>query len=105
MVFPFRVSYDWSTIIDSPLQTGFGASSRQFKKAVHRNRIKRLTREAYRLQKNELQTIVEQSGKKLAVFIVYVGKELPDYNIVSEKIAVILTRLTSIVHEASSANT
>jgi len=40
---------------DSRLLFGVGAGTRNFKKAVDRNRIKRLTREAYRLQKNALQ--------------------------------------------------
>lgn len=103
-VFPFRITYAWSTIIESPLQAGFGVSSRQFKKAVERNRIKRLMREAWRLQKNELQENLQPGDKKLALFIVYVGKEMPVWQVVNEKIAVILNRLTSIVHESAAKN-
>ncbi len=42
---------------------------RVFKKAVHRNRIKRLTREAYRIQKRLFL-------KKMYIGLLYVGKEL-----------------------------
>lgn len=104
-VFPFRVSYSQKAVIDTALQTGFGVSSRQFKKAVQRNRIKRQMREAYRLQKNELQSMLQQKNAKLAVFLVYIGKELPDYALVSEKINVILKRLTTLVHETPVTNT
>ena len=77
----------------APVQAGFGASSRNFKKAVDRNRIKRLGREAYRLQKGPLLSRVGQKGCSLAVFFVYTGKVLPDYPTVSARIGVILQRL------------
>jgi ribonuclease P protein component len=52
-------------------------SSKNFKKAVERNRVKRLMRETYRLQKNSLQGELEKNQKYLAVFIIYTSKELP----------------------------
>jgi ribonuclease P protein component len=78
---------------ESPLQAGFGASSRHFKKAVDRNRIKRLSREAYRLQKQLLFQRLHEKGRCMAVFFIYTGKELPEYAIVSEKIGVALQKL------------
>jgi ribonuclease P protein component len=77
----------------SPLQAGFGASSRHFKKAVDRNRIKRLGREAYRLRKQALLQRVAEKGLSMAVFFIYTGKELPDYGTVAEKIGVALQKL------------
>jgi ribonuclease P protein component len=98
-VFPFKVFYLVTgpaaprSDKDAPIQAGFGAGSRHFKKAVDRNRIKRLCREAYRLQKPPLVDHLGARGLSLAVFFVYVGKELPDYQTVTEKIAVILRKL------------
>jgi ribonuclease P protein component len=77
----------------SPLQAGFGAGSRHFKKAVDRNRIKRLSREAYRLQKQPLMDLLSEKGISMAVFFVYTGKELPDQSTVKAKIGVALQKL------------
>jgi ribonuclease P protein component len=77
----------------SPLQAGFGAGSRHFKKAVDRNRIKRLSREAYRLQKQPLMDLLMEKGISMAVFFIYTGKELPDHSTVKAKIGVALQKL------------
>ena len=93
-VFPYKVIYLLSPApAQAPLQAGFGASSRHFKKAVDRNRIKRLGREAYRLQKASLHDHLAKKGLSMAVFFVFIGKELPEYTTVTAKIAVALQKL------------
>ena len=86
------------------LQAGVGVSSRNFKKAVDRNRIKRLIRESYRLQKNELQHYLLQNNKTLSVFFLYVGKELPAYEIIFDKMQMALSRLIKCSNEKSEKN-
>ena len=96
--FPFKII--WLPANEqNALQTGVGVSSRNFKRAVDRNRIKRLMREAYRLQKNELQQQLQLQNKSLSVFILYTGKELPAYELVFEKFTSILNRLIKLVNE------
>jgi ribonuclease P protein component len=81
------------------LQAGFTVSARNFKKAVDRNRIKRLMREAYRLQKNPLREHLQESRKSIAVFFVYTGNELPQYDVVFEKINAALQKLEKLIIE------
>ncbi|MFN2440454.1 MAG: ribonuclease P protein component [Chitinophagaceae bacterium] len=75
------------------LKVGVSVSKRHFKKAVDRNRIKRLMREANRLQKLPLQNMLKDKGYSLQVFFIYTGKELPDYLLIKEKIAKALLQL------------
>lgn len=87
------------------LQVGVGASGKHFKKAVDRNRIKRLLREAWRLQKAPLKTALEGKNRKLSVFIIYTGKELPEYAALSIKVGVLIDKLIQLVHEDTAAHT
>lgn len=101
---PFRVFYsfqkeDLST--NNLLQAGFSASSRIFKTAVDRNRIKRLTKEAWRLQKNELSNKLKLQKQKLHVFFIYTGKELPIYNEVSVSMKKILSKLLDLSNKVN----
>ena len=99
--FPFRVLWSFNEPSTASLQTGFAVSSKHFKKAVDRNRVKRLMREAYRLQKSELQDQLKQQQKHLTVFFIYVGNELPEYQFIFDKTGNVLSRLLKITDENS----
>jgi ribonuclease P protein component len=109
VITPFRVYFTLNSELStsqerSSLQFGVGVSSKNFKKAVERNRIKRLTREAWRLQKNELEEKVKASLKQLNVFFIYTGKELPDFTMVKDKVSVALKKLLDKIDESISQN-
>jgi len=86
-LFPYRIVWQFTNETGAlkaanetgALKAGVSAGSRHFKKATDRNRIKRLSREVYRINKHKLynQLIVENKG--MHVFFLYQGKELPDY--------------------------
>ena len=101
---PFRIFYSFlneTKTINTSLQAGFAASSRNFKTAVDRNRIKRLTKEAWRLQKNELKEQLRQQNKSLNVFFIYTGKELPAYTEVYASIKKIVAKLLDITNKGN----
>jgi ribonuclease P protein component len=117
-LFPFKVVYqktlislsdevaeEHQTANDEKLKCAFSVSKRHFKKAVYRNRIKRLMREAYRLQKMELQNKLQQINGELTVFILYVSNELPEYTMMVSKMSAVLKRLQKIADEETVANT
>lgn len=52
-------------------------SSRHFKSAVHRNRIKRLLRECWRLEKTDLEYALVVKQQQASVFIIYTGTVIP----------------------------
>lgn len=75
--FPLRMMYlQTQHTSDFPCQVGVSVPKRNFKLAVSRNRIKRLLRESYRLQKE----IVYNNLEEPYVFMIsYIGKEEPVY--------------------------
>lgn len=91
---PFRVYYLEGIASASPLQFGVGVSSKNFKKAVERNRIKRMTREAWRTQNLPLQA----REKYLQVFLIYTARKIPEFAEVREKLEKIINKLTQIAN-------
>ncbi len=68
---------------DTPLKIAFTVPKRKFRKAVHRNRIKRMMREAYRLQKHHIPNDTgDNSGATLGVIAIFIGKEIPEYSVI-----------------------
>jgi ribonuclease P protein component len=102
-VSPVRVSYQFFHAPDAAiLQAGVTVSKKHFKKAVDRNRIKRLLREAYRLQKNELVEIIKEKGKQGFVFFMYTDKTILSFSVIREAMNKCLLRLQKLANENHS---
>ncbi|MCB0461979.1 MAG: ribonuclease P protein component [Flavobacteriaceae bacterium] len=75
--FPLRLVFI-GTEFDKPVKVkcGVSVSKRNFKKAVDRNRVKKLIREAYRLNKN---AYFNNITTQYAFMILYIGNDKPTF--------------------------
>lgn len=64
------------------------------KRAVDRNLLKRRTREAYRLNKGELQTMVKQKKKNFEILFLYQASELTDFKTIRKAVKFLLLKLS-----------
>ena len=82
--FPVRLIYLQTQYASNfSIQASFSVPKRNFKKAVDRNRIKRLLREVYRLEKPQLYEYLEAS---YVIMITFIGKKEPTYFELEQKI-------------------
>jgi ribonuclease P protein component len=81
--YPLRLVYMATTFDDDvTFKTGVSVSKRHFKRAIDRNRIKRLMREAFRLHKAEY---FNNMSIPHAFMILYIGTEKPSLTLVETK--------------------
>jgi len=96
-----RIYYQYHKEGKPGLQFGVGVSAKLFPRAVDRNRIKRLLREAWRLQKKSLQENAVAKQKQLNIFFLYTGKEMPVYQAVFELSTKAISKLDQILTETA----
>lgn len=98
LVYPFRVIFfevdgNEETVHTATIEVLFSVPKRKVKKAVDRNRIKRLMRESYRTNKHELIGYCADQGKKIQLALIYIGDLKPTFRLVNTKIKHLLKRL------------
>ena len=106
LVYPLRVVYLNVSQPDEqiPVRVMIGVSKKKFKKAVDRNSAKRLMREAYRLNKSSLVSIIKKEEVKIYLSFQYIADEMLTFDEISTKMQKALDRLTKIIAEKSYIN-
>ncbi len=105
LVFPIKVVFlIVDEPMDNPIKVGVSASSKKFKNAVDRNRIKRLIKEHYRLNKLPLHDYLRKTNKQVAVFFMYIDKALPENALLQKKIPILIDKLIKTISETPTPN-
>lgn len=107
-VFPIRLIYTIEPLaskidnapLSSLLQAGVGAPSRTFRKAVQRNRVKRLLREAYRLEKPNFLSQAALENKRVNLFFLYTDALVLTQAAIQGKVKEALSILVTKLKEA-----
>jgi len=100
--FPLRMMYvQTAHTSEFPCQVGVSVAKRNYKLAVDRNRLKRLMRETYRLQK---QIVYNNLEEPYVFMISYIGREEIKYEDLYLKMEKLLTLFTDKVKVKADEN-
>jgi len=94
IAYPLRVVYLIEPKKDnSTASVMVSVPKKRFKRAVKRNRLKRLMREAYRLNKQEILEKLNEKELQIHVAFNYVSDEIMDFAQIEKKMKVALQKL------------
>jgi ribonuclease P protein component len=94
IAYPLRVVFVIEPIRDSvPSSVLVSVPKKRFKRAVKRNRLKRLMREAYRLNKTSLIEKLEEKQLQVHIAFNYVSDDELDFATVEKKMKLSLQKL------------
>ncbi|MDA9087104.1 ribonuclease P protein component [Polaribacter sp.] len=101
-IFPLRMMYvQTAHTSEFPCQVGVSVAKRNYKLAVDRNRLKRLMRETYRLQK---QIVYNNLDEPYVFMISYIGREEIKYKDLYLKMEKLLTLFIDKVKVKANEN-
>lgn len=104
IAYPLRVIYFTEEEIEEEKQFAqvlISVPKRKFKRANKRNRIKRLVREAYRLNKQEYIHLLREQNLRLDIAFLYLKDELPTYEEIEKSILKTVTSLKEKLEQIS----
>lgn len=99
-IFPFRIKFSLHQQSDKPgMLFAVSVPKRIFKKAVCRNRLKRLTREAYRVAKTRLNHLLHNQEASMNMMFTYTHKELLSYAEIAKAMQQALLTLEGVLEK------
>lgn len=106
VAYPFRVVYMMveEPMKEAPLAILISVPKKRFKHATDRNRVKRLVRESFRLQKAPLREKLEARHTTLCFAVLMIADEIPSYASVYKAMEKILRRLEREVAKQDEAS-
>lgn len=98
----FKFSVVPAPIHEGLIQVAFTVSTKSFKKAVLRNRIRRRMKEAYRLNwKRFLESKENTNG--LHLMVIYLGKEVLSYDFIESSMIKCLQKVSDFMEKNKEA--
>ena len=103
MAFPLRAAFRLRLRGENPVQFLISIPKKRIRKAVNRVTLRRRTREAYRLNRNELLLAqLEQLDLGVDIAFVYLDSKPAPYSVINEKVTTLLTRIAQAAIDQSS---
>jgi len=99
-VFPFYIKYIVSSSTEQTyrLKIAFSVRKKSFKKAVIRNRIRRMVREAVRLNKQIIESKAIQTNKSIHLLIVYNSSTITNYQEIEKQLIISFEKLADKIN-------
>lgn len=97
-IFPLRVVYLQVEELEATASILVSVSKRRFKRAVKRNRVKRQIREAYRVNKHKLLSVLAEKQCRLAIAFIYLSDRLEDFSLIETRVKTALARIAEKVN-------
>ena len=81
--------------VEAHAQVLISVSKKNFKRAVDRNKIKRLIREAYRLNKHTLYASLKRNNRQFVIGLLYTSKIVEPFSLIQQRVIAALNRLVA----------
>ncbi len=106
MAFPLRAAFRLRPQGEQSVQFLISIPKKRIRKAVNRVTLRRRTREAYRLNRNELLVAqLQRLGMGVDIAFIYLDSKPAPYSVINEKVTSLLTRIAQAAADQAASTT